>query len=101
LGNAVERLMILYPDRVIAAPEIATVLPRARLAGPEPVEQSGSLSDMLESYERQLIQSALAAGGGNIAEAARRLNTDRPNLYRRMKRLGIRREGAEDDLADL
>jgi two-component system nitrogen regulation response regulator NtrX len=26
---------------------------------------------------------------GNIAEAARRLKTDRPNLYRRMKRLGI------------
>ncbi|MGD2216677.1 MAG: sigma-54 dependent transcriptional regulator, partial [Gemmatimonadales bacterium] len=65
LGNAVERLMILYPDRVIAAPEIATVLPRARLAGPEPVEQGGSLSDMLESYERQLIQSALTTAGGN------------------------------------
>jgi two-component system nitrogen regulation response regulator NtrX len=101
LGNAVERLMILYPDRLIAAPEIATVLPRARLAGPEPIEQSGSLSDMLESYERQLILSALTTAGGNIAEAARRLSTDRPNLYRRMKRLEIRREGAEDDPADV
>ena len=28
-------------------------------------------------------------GGGVVAEAARRLRTDRPNLYRRMKRLGI------------
>jgi two-component system nitrogen regulation response regulator NtrX len=100
LGNAVERLMILYPDRLIAAPEIATVLPRARLAGPEPIERSGSLSDMLEGYERQLIQSALTTADGNIAEAARRLSTDRPNLYRRMKRLGIRREGAEDDSTD-
>ncbi len=100
LGNAVERLMILYPDRVIAAPEIATVLPRARLAGPEPIEPSGSLSDMLESYERQLIQRALNGADNNIAEAARRLSTDRPNLYRRMKRLGIRREGGEDDPMD-
>jgi two-component system nitrogen regulation response regulator NtrX len=100
LGNAVERLMILYPDRAVGAPEIATVLPRARLGGPEPVEQDGSLSEMLEGYERQLIQIALTAAGGNIAEAARRLNTDRPNLYRRMKRLEIHREGAGDDLAE-
>ncbi|MGD2218286.1 MAG: helix-turn-helix domain-containing protein, partial [Gemmatimonadales bacterium] len=78
-----------------------TVLPRARLAGPEPVEQGGSLSDMLESYERQLIQSALTTAGGNIAEAARRLNTDRPNLYRRMKRLEIRRDATDDDSPDV
>jgi two-component system nitrogen regulation response regulator NtrX len=26
---------------------------------------------------------------GNVAEAARKLKTDRPNLYRRMRRLGI------------
>jgi two-component system nitrogen regulation response regulator NtrX len=31
---------------------------------------------------------------GNIAEAARRLQTDRPNLYRRMKRLGVAGDGA-------
>ena len=32
---------------------------------------------------------ALSVADGNIAEAARRLQTDRRNLYRRMKRLGI------------
>jgi two-component system nitrogen regulation response regulator NtrX len=31
----------------------------------------------------------MVGADGNIAEAARRLQTDRPNLYRRMKRLGI------------
>jgi two-component system, NtrC family, nitrogen regulation response regulator NtrX len=36
-----------------------------------------------------LITRALSAAGGNVAEAARRLQTDRPNLYRRMRRLGI------------
>jgi two-component system nitrogen regulation response regulator NtrX len=56
---------------------------------------------MLESYERQLIQSALTTAGGNIAEAARRLNTDRPNLYRRMKRLEIRRDATDDDSPDV
>jgi two-component system nitrogen regulation response regulator NtrX len=36
-----------------------------------------------------MIERALSAAAGNIADAARRLRTDRPNLYRRMKRLGI------------
>src|SRR2546427_291089 len=31
----------------------------------------------------------LSAAHGNVAEAARRLATDRANLYRRMRRLGI------------
>ena len=40
-----------------------------------------------------LIARALSAAGGNVAEAARRLSTDRANLYRRMKRLGIEPSG--------
>jgi two-component system nitrogen regulation response regulator NtrX len=52
---------------------------------------------MLEDYERRIIQSSLDAAEGNIAEAARRLSTDRPNLYRRMKRLGVQRERGVDD----
>jgi two-component system nitrogen regulation response regulator NtrX len=47
------------------------------------------LSEALDAYERVLIVRALSAAGGVVAEAARRLQTDRPNLYRRMKRLGI------------
>lgn len=55
------------------------------------------LSDALDAYERELIARALAATAGNVAEAARRLQTDRPNLYRRMKRLGLATFGPSDD----
>jgi transcriptional regulator with GAF, ATPase, and Fis domain len=48
-----------------------------------------SLADKLDGFERTVIARALAEAGGNVADAARRLQTDRPNLYRRMKRLGI------------
>ena len=37
------------------------------------------------------ILRALAACNDNVAEAAKQLNTDRANLYRRMRRLGIER----------
>jgi transcriptional regulator with GAF, ATPase, and Fis domain len=47
------------------------------------------LADALDGYERQLIAAALSAAAGNVADAARRLATDRANLYRRMRRLGL------------
>lgn len=96
LGNTVERLMILHPEQDIGASEIAAVLPHTRQAVPPPIPDAGPLSDLLERYEKQLIQNALESATGNVAEAARKLETDRPNLYRRMKRLGIQREGATD-----
>jgi transcriptional regulator with GAF, ATPase, and Fis domain len=47
------------------------------------------LTDALDEYERALITAALAQSDGNVAEASRILQTDRANLYRRMRRLGI------------
>jgi transcriptional regulator with GAF, ATPase, and Fis domain len=48
-----------------------------------------ALTDALDRFERTLIARALSATQGNVAEAARRLSTDRANLYRRMRRLGL------------
>ena len=95
LANIVERLAILHPGREVTSDEIREVLPSAptRLAQPAALPNAtvldASLTDTLDDYERVLITRALSVAGGNIAEAARRLQTDRPNLYRRMKRLGI------------
>jgi transcriptional regulator with GAF, ATPase, and Fis domain len=47
------------------------------------------LSDALDEFERGLITAALAQAQSNMAEAARILQTDRANLYRRMRRLGL------------
>jgi transcriptional regulator with GAF, ATPase, and Fis domain len=47
------------------------------------------LADALDQYERSLLARALSAAGGSVAGAARRLATDRANLYRRMRRLGL------------
>jgi len=95
LANIVERLAILHPGREVTSDEVREVMPTApmRLAEPAALPNAtvleASLTDTLDDYERVLITRALSVAGGNIAEAARRLQTDRPNLYRRMKRLGI------------
>jgi two-component system, NtrC family, nitrogen regulation response regulator NtrX len=95
LANIVERLAIVYAGRGVTESDVAAVLPierggRQRTTPlPDPVSLEHSLSDTLDEYERVLISRALSMTGGNVAEAARRLKTDRPNLYRRMRRLGI------------
>jgi two-component system nitrogen regulation response regulator NtrX len=107
LANVVERLAILHAGSVVGRAEVLQVLPTVAtdpftmLSNDTPAHGAESLppvptlplSDALDAYERRLISAALAQSDGNVAEAARRLQTDRPNLYRRMRRLGLAAAG--------
>ena len=109
LANLVERLAILGGD-TIGPEEVLLGLPASGARGggaagrtdhsqapstakAAPLEQGVSLTDALDRYERDLIAEALTRADGNVAEAARGLQTDRANLYRRMKRLGLAARG--------
>ncbi len=96
LANIVERLAILHAGSEVLPEHVQAVVPVNGGATPAPkgplpdaAALERPLSDMLDEYERTLITRALSVAGGNVAEAARRLKTDRPNLYRRMRRLNI------------
>ncbi|MBI4543034.1 MAG: sigma-54-dependent Fis family transcriptional regulator [Gemmatimonadetes bacterium] len=96
LANIVERLIILSARNEIAAADVRAALPTPdaeSAALPSPTAPGQSLSEELEGFERTLIARALSAANGNVAEAARYLATDRANLYRRLKRLGIEAPG--------
>lgn len=88
LLNIVERLAILHPGGSVGPTEVALVLPVTvgNASG------NRSLTDLLDEAERRLIQETLARTGGNVAAAGRILQTDRANLYRRMRRLGLRED---------
>jgi two-component system nitrogen regulation response regulator NtrX len=85
LANICERLAIMHPGGEVDAHQLDGLLgaPREPAAAP--------LHERLDDFERKLIEETLSAVAGNIADAARRLQTDRANLYRRMRRLGIER----------
>jgi len=100
----VERLAILHAGTVVGRAEVIQVLPTVAsdpFSGPAIHTAGGAretlpalpLSDALDAYERRLLSAALAQSDGNVAEAARLLQTDRPNLYRRMRRLGLAAAG--------
>jgi len=99
LLNVIERLAIVHGGGLIGESEVRAVLGSGSLTveAPSPSQTGGGLKDRLEEYERTLITAALDESGGNVAAAARRLSTDRGNLYRRMRRLGLRSDEGEPD----
>ncbi len=101
LFNFLERLAILHPGGLVGEEEVTRLLPRP---SPPPSSPQGyddedprPLRARLDAYERGLIAAALERSGGSVAEAGRLLRTDRANLYRRMRRLGLRETGASGE----
>jgi transcriptional regulator with GAF, ATPase, and Fis domain len=99
LANIVERLAIIAGDEVTGdlVPRVLKLTPgqatngAARTNGDANfTDDERGLTDRLDDHERDLIACALRLASSNIAEASRLLRTDRGNLYRRMRRLGIR-----------
>ncbi len=94
LANIVERVAILHSRAPISSHTVREILFGGDVAS---IDSGAALEDgqvkplneTLDAVERRLIMHALHAAKGNVSDAARMLETDRGNLYRRMKRLGI------------
>ena len=88
LANVIERLAILRGNERVKPEDLDAVLGR-QVPRSEAKQTQQGLTDALASYETSMIEDALERAGGKVADAARLLQTDRANLYRRMRRLRI------------
>lgn len=96
LRNAMERLAFLGPeDRVDGDALAAHLSPLTRPLAADStglaacIQSHEPLADATLEFQRQYIRQQIDACGGNMTKAAARLGLDRPNLYRKLKQLGL------------
>ena len=91
LRNAMERAAVLAPLPVLSAADFAFLAGEgaAPVGAPAADWLAGDLPGAVARLETEMIRRALAACGGNRAEAARRLNIHRQLLYEKMRRYGL------------
>jgi two-component system response regulator HydG len=90
LKNLVEMLSILHAGGTVEAHDLPPKFGPGGGAGPGPADGGPeTLNEAVDALERRLIREALAACGGKVSDAARRLGI-RPNtLHYKMKRHGL------------
>jgi DNA-binding NtrC family response regulator len=93
LRNVVERALILSAADPLTAAELRAALPQGGpgggRTGPAPLPHEGSLKELADAFERDLIRERLRATRGNMAAAARSLGLERSHLYKKCRQLGI------------
>ena len=87
LRNAIQRAALLATGTVIGAGDLG--LPA--MAHPTPVA-AGNGHGNGDEPDRATIEAALQRHGGVLAQAAQELGLSRQALYRRLERLGLRRD---------
>jgi DNA-binding NtrC family response regulator len=80
LKNLMERVNIYCESFRIGIDDIKPLMPRQQ------TEEIVNLKDAVSRFEKDYIESAIAASGGNIAETARKLGIERSHLYKKLKK---------------
>ncbi len=87
LENCIERAVLLSNDGVIHSYNLP---PSLQLRGKDRTDmKSGTLEQMVDAFERDLIMEAVKYAGGNQSEAARRLGTTKRVIQYKVQKFGI------------
>jgi two-component system NtrC family response regulator len=85
LQNRVKRAVIMAEGKRITAPDL-------ELSDDVVAPPGGTLKDIREAVEREVIHKVLRKHSGKITPAALELGISRPTLYELMEKLGIKKE---------
>jgi len=90
LRNTVERLMLMATDGSVTEETVSLTLPQGASSGGTAIFTStGSLSDRVQQYEREVILAELKRNNNHITNAAKALGLERSHLYKKAEQLGI------------
>ena len=90
LRNVIERMVLLAGEGGVTAASLDLPSAAAARGAARPPEAASGAPATLAGAERDLIERALRATGGNTSEAARRLGVSRMALRYRIEKHGIR-----------
>ncbi len=91
LQNFLERMVILYPDRVVDEPDIDPAykhkkLSLAHLPHALPADEPFNIKEYIAGVEKQMIKAALERANGIVSLAAEFLSLGRTTLIEKMKK---------------
>ncbi|MBN1558391.1 MAG: sigma-54-dependent Fis family transcriptional regulator [Lentisphaerae bacterium] len=89
LRNVIERVLVLHPESRVIPPDYLPEEFGAGPAGAPPGDGNVTLAEAVNSYEKRIIEKALAECDGIQTAAAARLGTTRRILKYRMEKLQI------------
>ena len=92
LENVIEQAAALARRDSIAADDVTLERRDGSPSAPERDGARKTLAQQVDQAEREAIRAALARADGGLDEVARELDVSVTTLWRKMKRLGLRRE---------
>src|SRR5262249_42606934 len=87
LRNLMERIAFLCPNDRVEAADLAIIVRPAAAEADRFAEMT--LADATAHFQREHITRAIERTRANMSNAAKLLGLHRPNLYRKMKMLGM------------
>ena len=87
--HVVDRLAILVPGDVVTGADVRAALPGAVKLEGSTIPDDGPLYQLLESFEKRIIEDRITRFGGNMSRAAEDLGLERSHLYKKARRLGV------------